>query len=316
MAEQLSLALFTKDQELMYCFPLDEDVFSRFFADTYFEGVRLGQLTQRDSWVPDVRAKAADGEEHCSMTSEFVVEIEAGGQRFAKTYTSEVFRPLVNRLSPELVQRDWLSPGAVFTYLLLTNPGPALEPRSLIIPSLVERPSGYFNGHAKAELPVRIAPQVLEEILAIARSSTCQEVGGALIGNLCLCDGEIGVDIDAHLPARFAEATHTSLKFTGQTYSDWFDLIAARGGGELISWWHSHPFDHKKQLHKKKPQSVNLFLSEQDLFVLETNFPNPWNTALVVDPLAQQHQSPFALFGWKDGQIQQLQFHIAGGKRR
>lgn len=299
-----------KDQEVLYRYPLDtEEAFERFSCAAFFEMARTGKTDPHQTWTTQVLPGGGkDGVP--PSTNEFVVEVLAEKECITRrTFGVEVFQQLVEtKIGPELVRREWLNSGEVFTYYLESSSteGAALEPRSLLLPTLVDRPAKV--GKAAKGLPIRIAPSVLAEIMALSRPSEV-ETGGALVGQLCRSEGNMFLEITEQLPAHYAIATKASLQFTAQTLFALVDQITARGPEfTLAGWWHSHPFPHK-EANKKKTRSPNLFFSQDDLWVMEQHFSWPWQIAVVVDPKAQKEQHPFALFGWVNGQCVPIRFY-------
>jgi hypothetical protein len=322
MVDRFELILLSQDREPIYALPLDEDVFERFVVDTWFTGVRKESLHPKASWRAEVR-QVVEGESR--VASGFLVRIlEDGGTAFQRPYSMASLQKLAERLSPELVRRGTLSPGAVFHYLLLADPesGSAHPeggvPRTLDmpVPSELNRNAVEVGEGEEAEdgLPVLVAPKVLDQALKHACASPGQEVGGALIGRLCRHNGSLWAQVEDQLPARHVEAAEASLRFTAGTWMEILDALAARGRREqLMGWWHSHPFRHPQAGRTGdgagvQGRSPNCFLSEDDQFLHETFFANPWQVALVVDPVAGQEQWPYALFGWQGGLVAERRF--------
>ena len=100
------------------------------------------------------------------------------------------------------------------------------------------------------------------------------EVGGFLIGRWCL-DENSGqfIVIEHALPARYTRQGSVYLTFTQDSLVDIHDQIDTNYKGEIIvGWYHTHP-------------SMGVFLSHYDTWLHSNFFPEPWQVALVVEPV-------------------------------
>ena len=100
------------------------------------------------------------------------------------------------------------------------------------------------------------------------------EVGGFLIGRWCL-DENSGqfIVIEHALPARYTRQGSVYLTFTQDSLVDIHDQIDTNYKGEMIvGWYHTHP-------------SMGVFLSHYDTWLHSNFFPEPWQVALVVEPV-------------------------------
>lgn len=101
------------------------------------------------------------------------------------------------------------------------------------------------------------------------------EVGGILIGQWCV-DGnrEQFVVIEHALPARYTRQSSVYLTFTQDSLVDMHEQIDANyKGSKVVGWYHTHP-------------NMGIFLSHYDTWLHNNFFPEPWQVALVVEPVS------------------------------
>ena len=100
------------------------------------------------------------------------------------------------------------------------------------------------------------------------------EVGGFLIGQWCLDENnEQFVVIEHALPARYTRQGSVYLTFTQDSLVDIHDQIDTNYKGQkIVGWYHTHP-------------SMGVFLSHYDTWLHNNFFPEPWQVALVVEPV-------------------------------
>jgi hypothetical protein len=68
---------------------------------------------------------------------------------------------------------------------------------------------------------------------------------------------------------------------------------------KIVGWYHTHP-------------RFGIFLSDMDKFIHKHHFPQPWTTALVVDPV----QETEGFFVWNDGEPSPAPEYWVGSERR
>jgi proteasome lid subunit RPN8/RPN11 len=79
--------------------------------------------------------------------------------------------------------------------------------------------------------------------------------------------------IEHALPARYTRQGSVYLTFTQDSLVDIHDQIDTNYKGEMIvGWYHTHP-------------SMGVFLSHYDTWLHSNFFPEPWQVALVVEPV-------------------------------
>jgi proteasome lid subunit RPN8/RPN11 len=110
---------------------------------------------------------------------------------------------------------------------------------------------------------------------AHAGSDLEQEVGGALLGTWRedRATGRRFVIVEAILRGRFTRQGRAHVTFTQDTLVDLHDEMDERYPGKLfVGWYHTHP-------------GLGVFLSGYDTWLHEHFFPEPWQVALVMDPV-------------------------------
>ena len=101
------------------------------------------------------------------------------------------------------------------------------------------------------------------------------EVGGILIGQWCIDENrEQFVVVEHALPARYTRQSSVYLTFTQNSLVDIHDQIDANHKGlKIVGWYHTHP-------------NMGIFLSHYDTWLHNNFFPEPWQVALVVEPVS------------------------------
>jgi proteasome lid subunit RPN8/RPN11 len=117
-----------------------------------------------------------------------------------------------------------------------------------------------------------------EALLAVGKcvgASLQREIGGFLLGNRYHCpnSGREYVIVDQFSPAKYTESSNASLSFTPEAWATISDELTGKFFGKLlVGWYHSHP-------------KMDIFLSDWDVKLHDARFPEPWNSALVIDPV-------------------------------
>jgi len=133
--------------------------------------------------------------------------------------------------------------------------------------------------------PVWIAAGILKQILAYSELDTHRELGGFLLGTYRAAPDE-RIEIREFLRAVDTESHAASLRFTHDTWANLTRQVDRRDAGRVIGWHHTHP-------------QMGVFLSAHDLFVHRHFFSQPWQIAMVVDPVAHE----FGFFRWRDNRV-------------
>jgi proteasome lid subunit RPN8/RPN11 len=126
-------------------------------------------------------------------------------------------------------------------------------------------------------LRVFMTPSAYVRCCAHAGSDLKHEVGGALVGRwkVDTTTGQSYLVIDAVLPARHTRQGPAFLTFTQDSLVALNDELEERHPGRLmVGWYHTHP-------------RMGVFLSGHDLWIHDHFFPEPWQVALVVEPVSR-----------------------------
>lgn len=101
------------------------------------------------------------------------------------------------------------------------------------------------------------------------------EVGGILVGQWCLDENhQQFVVIEHALPARHTRQGSVYVTFTQDSLVDIHDQIDENYKGQkIVGWYHTHP-------------SMGVFLSHYDTWLHHHFFAEPWQVALVVEPVS------------------------------
>jgi proteasome lid subunit RPN8/RPN11 len=133
-----------------------------------------------------------------------------------------------------------------------------------------------FEGAATPALPVFITPRAYVRLCAHAGTDLENEVGGAVVGTWRLDrgTGRPFIVVEAALRALHTRHGGAFLTFTHDSLVHLHSEIEARHPGKVIvGWFHTHP-------------GLGVFLSDYDRWLHEHFFPEPWQVALVIDPVA------------------------------
>jgi len=149
-------------------------------------------------------------------------------------------------------------------------------------PLIAHRPSGRASRWHSPHEGSGLQPVVSVFMTQTAYSRICihsesdveNEVGGILLGQWCLSDErEQFIVIEHALPARHTRHGSVYLTFTQDSLVDLHDQIDANYKGQkIVGWYHTHP-------------RMGVFLSEHDTWLHRHFFPEPWQVALVVEPV-------------------------------
>jgi proteasome lid subunit RPN8/RPN11 len=133
-----------------------------------------------------------------------------------------------------------------------------------------------------------VADAALREARAYSMTDRDREVGGLLVGGFYIDDTFARplryVEIEGFVPAVRGISQTGHFTFTHEAWAGARRIKEQRFGDELINvgWHHTHP-------------GIGPFLSNQDQYIQKHHFPEPWMTALVVDPRAKGADFEFFL---------------------
>jgi proteasome lid subunit RPN8/RPN11 len=139
------------------------------------------------------------------------------------------------------------------------------------------------------EIALVVTQEVLVEVNRHVSRSLEHELGGFLLGNLYRCPNTERryLVIDQSARAHFVESSDVHLAFTLDTWASLAEELTGKFLGKLVvGWYHSHP-------------RMDVFLSAYDVAIHEERFPDPWTTALVIEP--EKNRGGF--FRWQDGKL-------------
>ena len=141
--------------------------------------------------------------------------------------------------------------------------------------SIYERDSGWVD---KPQVDVFLTQPAYSRICLHAQSDLQNEVGGALAGRWCqdAISGSQFIVVDAVLPARHTRYGSAFLTFTTDSLLTFQQEIEKyHPGKQIVGWYHTHP-------------GMGVFMSGYDTWLHEHFFPEPYQTALVIEPRSSQ----------------------------
>lgn len=262
----------------------------------------------------------AAGEPYCRG---YRVQIaQQGCEAVGSEFPREHFRAFAKSLASRLVEEKKLREGEYFSYALVAHPAPGEPAQTTGLqvvnasPRIPARPASFERFISRSaqegatewsDVPVFVAPRVLEEAEAQTRAFEGTETGGILIGSLWQDAqmGEIFVEITAQIPAEHTQGSNIKLTFTPQTWAAAGAALRLRGRNEVfLGYWHSHPVRAWKckqctpEAQKTCPFARDFF-SADDEAVMRAAFPKAYSVALVANDTA--FDLTFSMFGNREG---------------
>lgn len=157
-----------------------------------------------------------------------------------------------------------------------------------------------YDTPEKDAVPIFIAESVLRAIESHAKSNVEVEVGGVLLGAFYRGDEGSFVEVTDNIEAAAAKATGVSLTFTHETWEMMHAEQVKRDPSLMIvGWYHTHP-------------GLGVFVSNEDQFIHTSYFGEPWQVALVADPVYDD----WGCFKVVDGTIQRTNgFYVFGSRK-
>jgi proteasome lid subunit RPN8/RPN11 len=120
------------------------------------------------------------------------------------------------------------------------------------------------------------------------------EICGVLVGEVYQDATGPYLLIDSIVEGISAKGSIGQVTFTPETWQHIQTVMdAEHPDRRIVGWYHTHP-------------GHGIFLSEMDMFIHESFFNLPWQTAFVYDP--QRHEE--GIFGWTEGAIHKLDYLI------
>ena len=147
-----------------------------------------------------------------------------------------------------------------------------------------------FPVHEKIEPRVLIEKQVFDELLTHGRETTSVELCGVLVGSTCRDDAGPFLLIDGSIRGKHTRNEGAQVTFTHDTWDHIHKEMETRFKNKtIVGWYHTHP-------------GFGIFLSDMDKFIQDYFFNQPFQVALVIDPLSSKE----GLFAWVDGKTRPL----------
>ncbi len=157
-------------------------------------------------------------------------------------------------------------------------------------PVLATRPFKRVGEPEKASIRIVMSASTLQEIERHLASDVTTELGGVLLGQVCLWQDQTYVEIEAFLPFDSQSRSSVHFTFTAETWITLTQVVEERfPDSYMVGWYHSHP-------------GLGVFFSAQDGDVQRVVFNQPWHVALVIDPSTAQA----GFFGWLQGRPARL----------
>jgi proteasome lid subunit RPN8/RPN11 len=125
-------------------------------------------------------------------------------------------------------------------------------------------------------LSVFVTRDAYTRLVTHAASELDYEVGGILVGDWCadVVTGQQFIVVESSLPARFTRQGASFLTFTQDSLVDFHTVLDEKyPDKQIIGWYHTHP-------------RMGVFLSHYDTWLHHHFFPEPWQVALVIEPLS------------------------------
>lgn len=134
--------------------------------------------------------------------------------------------------------------------------------------------SSYDGSGLNPVVSVFMTQTAYSRICVHSISDMKNEVGGYLVGQWCLDENKQQFIVIEHaLPARYTRQGSVYLTFTQDSLVDIHDQLDTNYKGQkIVGWYHTHP-------------SMGVFLSHYDTWLHSHFFPEPWQVALVVEPV-------------------------------
>jgi len=159
--------------------------------------------------------------------------------------------------------------------------GPSTGPQ---IPEYPERAGRVYRkvklrlGKPGAPVRVILEFKALKEMMDHCGSERKLEIGGMLAGKTFRQGDRFVAETRLAIPARQGLSKGTSFTFSHDAWGEINEVLAAaEKASSLLGWYHTHP-------------GFEVFFSGHDRFVHQSFFTQPWQYAIVVDPV-----------GWKIG---------------
>lgn len=167
---------------------------------------------------------------------------------------------------------------------------------------------------APGDLPVVMAPQVLEDAVRQAEAAGEDETGGILFGQLTTCVNDVGPALSiTHLcPATGGRGDGTSFTFTPECWTTAQDTLAARNRSEImVGSFHSHP-DFCRDCPPQRQKDCRMrtaFFSGDDEQLQQSVFPAAYSVGVLLSHDGERFIP--SLWGWRDGFISRRSYNTS-----
>jgi proteasome lid subunit RPN8/RPN11 len=157
---------------------------------------------------------------------------------------------------------------------------------------LQTRKLGQLNGPRTESFQTIIRQSAMNRVRVHGDSSPRAEVCGVLVGDLYRDETGAFLLIEHIIEGASSNSSAGQVTFTADTWQH-IQLLMDKQYPDLriVGWYHTHP-------------GHGVFLSDMDIFLHESFFGLPWQTALVYDPRSGEE----GLFGAQQGQAYRMEF--------
>ncbi len=331
---RFAIVMYNENQAELGTVPVERDWEPAFeYAQFYHQ--RRGELALNGSREASVLPlwDEALGAPYCRG---YCIEIAAAGLKpVAFDFPKDHFRIYARIVASLFIEQQKLREGEHFSYKVVAYPAPmergdggSLQVTELGAPTPVGESSlesflarGKAQGESdSSDMPLFVAPEVLDQARLQTQSQKGVETGGILIGSLWrdASRREIFAEVTAQIAAEHTSSTNVKLTFTPQTWAAADAARKLRGRGEVyLGYWHSHPvreWCRSKQCTLEAQKICRFakdFFSPDDEAVMRAAFPRAWCVGLVANDTAFTDLT-FSMFGNREGTMQPRGFFILG----
>ncbi len=147
---------------------------------------------------------------------------------------------------------------------------------------------------------ITIAPTAYNAICKHAGENTTLELCGVLVGEMYKDENGPYLEITDIIRGEHATNEGMQVTFTHETWAHISEIKDSKFSNKrIVGWYHTHP-------------GFGVFLSDQDLFIHNNFFNQPWQVAFVIDPVDNKE----GFFIWNDGKAIACQDYWVAGKKR
>lgn len=163
------------------------------------------------------------------------------------------------------------------TLRIQASPSEMMQPINAPVPSV--RASRWNSPYDDAGLAplvsVYLSQPAYSRVCVHSTSDLKNEVGGVLIGQWCVGeDHQQFIVVEQALPAQHTRQGSTYVTFTQDSLVDIHAQVETNHKGkQIVGWYHTHP-------------NMGIFLSQYDSWLHRNFFAEPWQVALVVEPVS------------------------------